>query len=73
MFHMVDFNFKWIPQDIPESLMEKMNVLMRDDVDNVLLYRRIVLDLAAQCINPGRMVMIHLFSEAAKEHLVKRL
>lgn len=47
MFHVFDFNFKWIPGNIPESVMEKVNVLMRDDVDNVLLYRKIVLDLAA--------------------------
>ena len=59
--------------DIPESVMEKVNVLMRDDVDNVLLYRKIVLDLAAKCFNPGLMIIIHSFSEAAKEYLVKKL
>ena len=50
-----------------------MDVLMRDDVENMLLYRKIVFDLAAQCISPGRMVIIHVFSEEAKEHLVKKL
>ena len=31
------------------------------------------MDLAGQCISPGKMVNNHVFSEATKEHLVKRL
>ena len=58
---------------IPESVKEKVDVLMANDVENMLLYRKIVVDLAGQCINPGRKVIIHVFLEAAKEHLVKRL
>lgn len=70
MFHAFDFNFRWIPEKAVNSVMEKISVLTRDDVDSVVVYQRIVLDLAGQCINPGWMIMIHFFSEAAKEHLV---
>ena len=52
MFHTFDFDFKWLPGGIPESVKEKVDVLMRDDVKNMLLYRKIELDFAAQCNNP---------------------
>ena len=36
-------------------------------------YQRIVLSLAADCANPGRMLMIQFFSESVKEHVVKKI
>ena len=36
-------------------------------------YQRIVLSLAADCANPGRMLMIQFFSVSVKEHLVKKI
>ena len=55
-------------------LMEKMSALTRDDVDSVVMYRKIVLDLASQCTNPGRMVIIHFFPEASfSEEIVRNV
>ena len=42
---------------------EKVGVLRRNYVENMLLYREKVVDLVAQCIKSGRMVIIHVFSD----------
>ena len=73
MLHAFDFKFSWFPEYTVDSVVEKIDVLVRDDVASMLTYQMIVLDLATDCVNPGRMMMVHFFSESVKEHLVKKI
>ena len=73
MLHAFDFKFSWLPDGAIDSVVEKIDVLVREDVTSMLTLQMIVLDLAADCVNPGRMMMVHFFSESVKEHLVKRI
>ena len=73
MLHAFDFKFSWLPEGAIDSVVEKIDVLVREDVTSMLTLQMIVLDLAADCVNPGRMMMVHFFSESVKEHLVKRI
>ena len=73
MLHAFDFKFSWFPEYTVDSVVEKIDVLIRDDVASMLTYQMIVLDLATDCVNPGRMMMVHFFSESVKEHLVKKI
>ena len=50
MLHAFDFNFSWLPEGAVDSVVEKIDVLVRDDVANMLTYQMIVLDLAAGCV-----------------------
>ena len=61
------------PGGAVDSVVEKIDVLVRDDVASMLTYQMILLDLATDCVNPGRMMMVHFFSESVKEHLVKKI
>ena len=66
------FDEDYIPS--PSDLMDyDSDALTREDVSSMVTYQMIVLDLAADCVNPGRMMMIHFFSESVKEHLVKKI
>ena len=62
MLHAFDFKFSWFPENTVDSVVEKIDVLVRDDVASMLTYQMIVLDLATDCVNPGRMMMVHFFS-----------
>ena len=62
MLHAFDFKFSWLPEGAVDSVVEKIDVLIRDDVASMLTYQMIVLDLATDCVNPGRMMMVHFFS-----------
>ena len=73
MLHAFDFKFSWFSEGAVDSVVEKIDVLVRDDVASMLTYQMIVLDLATDCVNPGRMMMVHFFSESVKEHLVKKI
>ena len=73
MLHAFDFKFSWLPEGAVDSVVEKIDALTREDVSSMVTYQMIVLDLAADCVNPGRMMMIHFFSESVKEHLVKKI
>ena len=73
MLHAFDFKFSWLPEGAVDSVMDKIDALTREDVSNMVTYQMIVLDLAADCVNPGRMMVIHFFSESVKEHLVKKI
>ena len=73
MLHAFDFKFSWLPEGAVDSVVEYIDVLVRDDVASMLTYQMIVLDLATDCVNPGRMMMVHFFSESVKEHLVKKI
>ena len=66
MLHAFDFIFSWFPEDTVDSVVEKIDVLVRDDVASMLTYQMIVLDLATDCVNPGRMMMVHFFSESER-------
>ena len=68
MLHACDFEFSWLPEGAVDSVVEKIDVLVREDVTNMLTFQVIVLDLAADCVNPGRMMIVHFFSESVKEH-----
>ena len=74
MLHAFDFKFSWFSDGAVDSVVEKIDVFfVRDDVVSMLTYQMIVLDLATDCVNPGRMMMVHFFSESVKEHLVKKI
>ena len=73
MLHAFDFKFSWLPEGAVDSVVEKIDALTREDVSSMVTYQMIVLDLAADCVNPERMMMIHFFSESVKEHLVKKI
>ena len=72
MLYAFDFKFSRLPEGAIDSVVEKIDVLVRDDVASMLTFQMIVLDLAADRVNPGRMMMVHFFSESVKEHLVKK-
>ena len=73
MLHAFAFKFSWLPEGVVNSVVEKIDALTREDVSSMVTYQMIVLDLAADCVNPGRMMMINFFSESVKEHLVKKM
>ena len=73
MLHAFDFKFSWLPEGAVDFVVEKIDVLVREDVTNMLTFQMIVLELAADCVNPGRMMIVHFFSESVKEHLVKKI
>ena len=52
---------------------EQMAVLVKQEIPSILMYQRIALDLAAGSLNAGRVLVIQFFSEAVKEHLVKKI
>ena len=73
MVHAFDFKCSWLPEGAIDSVVEKIDVLVLEDVTSMLTFQMIVLDLEADCVNPGRMMMVHFLSESVKEHLVKRI
>ena len=73
MLHAFDFIFSWLPEGAIDSVVEKIDVLVRENVTSMLTFQMIALDLSADCVNPGRMMMVHFFSESVKEHLVKTI
>ena len=46
--------------------MEKVDVLVREDVSSMVTYQMMVLDLVADSVNARRMMMIHFFSESVR-------
>ena len=73
MLQAFDFKCSWLPGGAINYVVEKIDVLVLEDVTSMLTFQMIVLDLAADCVNPGRMMMVHFFSESVKEHLVRRI
>ena len=73
MLYAFDLKFKWLPDTLVKEVNEKVEMLVRQDVASMFAYQRIVPSLAADCANPGRMLMIQFFSESVKEHLVKKI
>ena len=71
MLHAFDFNFSWLPEGAVDSVVEKIDVLVRDDVASRLTYQMIVLDLAADCESRQNDDGAFLF-RIGKEHLVRR-
>ena len=69
MLQAFDFKFSWLPEGAIDSVVKKIDVLVREDVTSMLTFQMIVLDLAADCVNPGRMMMVHFFSESVKEDM----
>ena len=49
-----------------------MDLLVKQEIPSIIVYQRIALDLAAGPLNAGRVLVIQLFSETVKEHLVKK-
>ena len=51
----------------------EMELLVKQEIPSIIMYQRIALDLAAGPLNAGRVLVIQFFSEAVKEHLVKKI
>ena len=66
MLHAFDFKCSWLPEGAVDSVMEKVDVLVPEDVSTMLTYQMIVLDLAADSVNAWRMMMIHFFPESVR-------
>ena len=73
MLYAFDLNLKWLSDTLVKEVNEKVEMLVRQDVSSIFVYQRIVFNLAAEELNPGRLLMIQFFLDSAKEHLVKKI
>ena len=61
MLYAFDLNLKWLPDTVVKEVNEKVEMLVQQDVPSVIAYQRIVLNLAAGNLNPGRLLIIQFF------------
>ena len=73
MLYAFDLKFEWLPDNLVKEVNEKVEMLVHQDVSIMFAYQRILLSLAADCANPGRLLMIQFFSESVKKHVVKKI
>ena len=72
MLYAYHLNLKCLPDTVVKEVNEQMDLLVQQDVASKMAYQRIALSLAAGNLNAGRELVIQLFSESVKEHLVKK-